>query len=217
MSATQAVLLPTGSPRADERRHLEIAPSRAQRRARPRIYAALVAVAGIVAILLAQLLMSIVLADGAYRISSLQREQRDLGRDRNAALERLEALSSTQSLLQNATALGMVPSGNPVFLDVSAGQPLGVSAPASGQQVGSGGNLVGNAILADGTTQLDPAVIAAALAGTSGVPAVLAAADTATSGPVPGATVVAAPGAAAGPGVAAPPAAPATIPSPTTR
>mgnify|MGYP000328902898 CR=1 FL=1 len=66
---------------ASPRRHLDIAPTRAQRRARPRIYAALVAIGGIGVILLAQLLMSIVLADGAYQITSLQREQRDIGRD----------------------------------------------------------------------------------------------------------------------------------------
>lgn len=152
-------------------RHLDIAPTRAQRRARPRVYAALVAVGGIVAILLAQLLMSIVLADGAYRITSLQRDHRDLAREQNAAQERLDQLSSTQSLINNASALGMVSSGNPVFLDVATGQALGTISGPGGQAVGAGGNLIGNALL-DGSTMLDPAAIAGArsgdvLAGTS--------------------------------------------------
>lgn len=145
-------------------RHLDIAPTRAQRRARPRVYAALVAVGGIVAILLAQLLMSIVLADGAYRITSLQRDYRDLAREQNAAKERLDQLSSTQSLIDNATALGMVSSGNPVFLDVETGQALGTIAGPRGQAVGAGGNLIGNALL-DGSTMLDPSAIAGARSG----------------------------------------------------
>jgi hypothetical protein len=143
------------------RRHLDIAPTRAQRRARPRVYAALVAVGGIIVILLAQLLMSIVLADGAYQITGLQRDYRDLAREQNAAQEQLEQLSSTQTLIDNATALGMVSSGNPVFLDVASGQALGTATAPSGQVVGAGGNLIGNALL-DGSTLLDPAAIAAA-------------------------------------------------------
>jgi hypothetical protein len=142
-------------------RHLDIAPTRAQKRARPRVYAALVAVGGIVVILLAQLLMSIVLADGAYQITGLQRDYRDLAREQNAAKEQLEQLSSTQNLIDNATALGMVSSGNPVFLDVASGQALGTATAPSGQVVGAGGNLIGNALL-DGSTLLDPAAIAAA-------------------------------------------------------
>jgi hypothetical protein len=143
------------------RRHLDIAPTRAQRRARPRVYAALVAVGGIIVILLAQLLMSIVLADGAYQITGLQRDYRDLAREQNAAQEQLEQLSSTQNLIDNATALGMVSSANPVFLDVASGQAHGTATAPSGQVVGTGGNLIGNALL-DGSTLLDPATIAAA-------------------------------------------------------
>lgn len=162
-AAAPARRLPAPSPK-EPRRHLDIAPSRAQRRARPRVYAALVAIAGIGAILLAQLLMSIVLADGAYQIQALQNERRDLVRDQNAAAETLQQLSSTQSLQQNATALGMVPSGNPVFLDVATGQPLGVAGPPRGQIVGLSGNLIGNTLIASGWTMLDPAEIAAAQA-----------------------------------------------------
>jgi len=161
MSTTTAVRLPLPDEEVSPRRHLDIAPTRAQRRARPRIYAALVAVGGIIVILLAQLLMSIVLADGAYRISELQRDHRDLTREQHAAEEQLTQLSSTQSLIDNATALGMVSSGNPVFLDVATGQALGTASAPSGQIVGTGGNLIGNALL-DGSTLLDPAAVAAA-------------------------------------------------------
>lgn len=169
MSTATAVRLPVPS-REEEapRRHLDIAPTRAQRRRRPRIYAALVAISGIGAILLAQLLMSLVLAEGAYRISSLQVEKRDLARETHAASETLDQLSSTQSLMANAAALGMVSSGNPVFLDVASGQALGTASAPSGQLVGTGGNLIGNALLADGSNLLDPAAIAAAQAAAGG-------------------------------------------------
>lgn len=162
MSAATAARLPAREREHESpRRHLDIAPTRAQRRARPRVYAALVAIGGIGAILLAQLLMSLVLAEGAYRISSLQTEKRDLVRETHAASETLDQLSSTQSLMANAAALGMVSSGNPVFLDVATGLALGAASAPNGQLVGTGGNLIGNALLADGSYLLDPALIAA--------------------------------------------------------
>lgn len=201
-AATQAVLLPAPGPAESPRRHLDIAPTRAQRRARPRIYAALAAIGGIGAILLAQLLMSIVVADGAYHIAALKKEQRDLVREQNASQERIEQLSSTQSLIQNATTLGMVSSGNPVFLDVATGQALGVGGPSKGQIVGSGGNLIPNTLVGDGSTMLDPATIAATQAAENGA---------GLSGVDAGAPVT------DGSGVAPVTSTPGTIPSPSTR
>jgi hypothetical protein len=139
------------------RRHLEIAPSRAQRRARPRLAHAVVTIAGIGVILLVQLLLSFVLADGAYQISSLQTDQRELLREEQALNERLELLGSTQNLTANAEALGMVASGNPVFLDVTTGGVSGSTSGAGALPV----NLVLNSLL-DGSTVIDPAALAAA-------------------------------------------------------
>lgn len=166
MTAAEALLLPAPSPAQEPRRHLDIAPTRAQKRARPRVYGALIAIGGIGAILLAQLLMSIVLADGAYQIAALQNEKRDIIREQHAASETLQQLSSTQSLMQNASAMGMVVSGNPIFLDLESGQALGVAAPPKGQIVGSSGNLIGNALIADGSTMIDPNALNGAPAAT---------------------------------------------------
>lgn len=146
-------------PTALPRRHLEIAPSRAQRRARPRLAHAVATIVGIGAILLVQLLLSIVLADGAYQISSLQTDQRELLREEQALNEQLELLGSTQNLTANAEALGMVASGNPLFLNVASG---GVSGAISKTQ-GLPNNLIGNSLL-DGSMVIDPAALAAALA-----------------------------------------------------
>jgi len=68
---------PARQPAAQPRRHLEVAPTRAQRRARPRMLPALVTIGGIGVILLAQLLLSIVIADGAYQVSGLQSAKHD--------------------------------------------------------------------------------------------------------------------------------------------
>jgi hypothetical protein len=148
---------PGTAPEPQPRRHLEIAPSRAQRRARPRLAHAVVTIAGIGVILLVQLLLSIVLADGAYQISALQTDQRELLREEQALSEQLELLGSTQNLTANAEALGMVASGNPLFLNVATGGVTGKGSKA----VRLPDNLVGNSLL-DGTTVIDPAALAAA-------------------------------------------------------
>ncbi len=150
-------LRPSAPVAPQPRRHLEIAPSRAQRRARPRLGHAVVTIAGIGVILLVQLLLSFILADGAYQISSLQTDQRELLREEQALNEQLELLGSTQNLTANAEALGMVASGNPVFLDVATGGVSGAGSTSSGLPI----NLVRNSLL-DGSTVIDPAALAAA-------------------------------------------------------
>jgi hypothetical protein len=166
-------------------RHLEIAPARAQqRRGRPRVAHVVVTVGGIAVILMVQLLLSFVLADGAYYISTLQGEQRDLLREQQALDEQLEVLGSTQNLTANAEALGMVASGNPMFLDITSG---GVSG--SGSAAGAlPQNLIANSLL-DGSTVIDPAALAAAQAaeaasGDTGTPTVTGSTTT-TPGTIP--------------------------------
>jgi hypothetical protein len=163
---------PAETPAPQPRRHLEIAPSRAQRRARPRLAHAAITIAGIGVILLVQLLLSFVLADGAYQISTLQNDQRELLREEQALNEQLELLGSTQNLTANAEALGMVVSGNPLFLNVTTGKVSG----SGSKVVKLPNNLVGNSLL-DGTTVIDPAAMAAAQAaedasGDTGTPVV---------------------------------------------
>ena len=148
MSAIAVAPRPARShPTSAPSRHLEIAPSRAQRRARPRVVYAFATIAGIGVILLAQLLLSIVLADGAYRISELQTAQRDLVRQQHALTEELQVYSSTQNLAANARELGMVASGNPVFLNLETGKVTGHGSAAGNGGIGSHKNLVGNALL----------------------------------------------------------------------
>ncbi|WBU38746.1 hypothetical protein [Homoserinibacter sp. YIM 151385] len=156
MSTNLAHALPAPAPERElePRRHLEVAPSRAQRRARPRIVYALVTVGGIGVILLAQLLLSIVAAEGAYEISALQAEQRDLVRTQQDLAESAETWSSTQNLIRNAEKLGMVASGNPVFLDLATGKVSGTPTPAGGSLT-DGRNRIGNSLI-DASMVVDP-------------------------------------------------------------
>jgi hypothetical protein len=154
---------------------------------------AIVTVSGIGVILLAQLLLSIVLADGAYTIAGLQTQQRDLQRQEQALTENLEVLSSTQNLIANAEHLGMVASGNPVFLDLSTGAVSGNPTPAGGSLTGSSGNQINNSLLTGSTLVEPPPAAGAGASGSAG------------DSPTPG-------------GSAAPAAStPGTIPTPTTR
>lgn len=184
--------LPLASPRPGRspqpRRHLEVAPTRAQRRARPRLLPAVVTMAGIGVILLAQLMLSIVLADGAYRIADLQRDQVGLQRQEQALAEQLEVLSSTQNLTANAEHLGMIASGNPVFLDLATGAVSGAPTPAGGSLTGATGNQIGNSLISS-STLVNPATASGEPAGSSGT----------------------------GGSAAPPPASTGTIPSPTSR
>ena len=123
-------------------------PRPASRPAPPRH--AVVTIAGIGVILLVQLLLSFVLPTGRTRSPRLQTDSASCcARSRRSRA--LELLGSTQNLTANAEALGMVASGNPVFLDVATG---GVGGSGS-RPAGLPGNLVRNALL-DGSTVIDP-------------------------------------------------------------
>ena len=145
---------PARQPAAQPRRHLEVAPTRAHRRARPRILHALVTIGGIGVILLAQLLLSIVIADGAYQVSGLQSAKHDAVLQQHALSEQLDLLASPQHLAANAEALGMVASGNAVYLDAKTGAVTGNRSAVGGSMLGSG-DQVGNVLL-EGTALVTP-------------------------------------------------------------
>ncbi len=128
-------------------RHIEAVP-RARRRAKPKVAYVLVIVGGLFAIYLAQLLLSIALSQGAYQISSLQLQQRELSRTQEALSEQLDVLTSPQHLANNALALGMAPGAHPEYLRLSDGSVS--AAPGSWVTAACGGScdLVANSLLA---------------------------------------------------------------------
>jgi len=90
-------------------------------------------VTGVLAIgMIAILLINTSLAQGAFTISELKAEQTALLQQEQALAESVAAMAAPESLEQQARAMGMVPSENPVFLDVETGKVLGKPKPAPG-------------------------------------------------------------------------------------
>ncbi|WP_382306158.1 hypothetical protein [Herbiconiux sp. UC225_62] len=131
--------------------HIEIVPTRTQKRARPKIAYAAVVVTGVLAIVVTQLLLSIGLSDGAYEISSLQSQQKELDRSNQVLSEQFDKLSSPQNLAASAESLGMVTNSAPVYLRLSDGAVLGSPVAAAGTSVTGGQALVPNSLLAPPT------------------------------------------------------------------
>lgn len=132
------------------RRHIEIAPTREQRRARPTVAYAVITVTSLFVIFAAQLLLSIVVSDGAYQIATLQGQQKELLRSQEALTESLDLAASSQSLAINATNLGMVPASTPLFLDLQTGAVVGAPGANALARPGCGANcnLIANDLLA---------------------------------------------------------------------
>ena len=151
MSALAAVAVPSRRGQAPPPRRIEIVPTRHQKRARPRAAYALMTVGGLFAILVAQLLLSIVVSEGAYQIAGLQQDQRELTRDQQVLSEELQVLESPQHLAANAEALGMVTNSGTAYLRLADGAVLGAPVAAkasSGIRLGTdGGPLIATQLL----------------------------------------------------------------------
>ncbi len=145
--ATASVPWPGRNRPSDTTPHLEAVP-RVSRHARPRLFYAAIAVLTVMVVVVTQLLLSIGVSQGAYRIESLQSRKGELARAYQAVSEDVDALSSPQNLAANAAALGMVNNGTPVYLRLSDGKIIGSPAPATAA-AGSTGQLVGNALTQD--------------------------------------------------------------------
>lgn len=218
-----AVLAPTTPRRAvapsprRAPRPVEVVTTREQRRARPRAVYAIVSTAGAFAILLAQLLLSIALSDGAYRIAALQATAVELDRNAQVLTESLDTLRSPQNLAANAESLGMVANASPAYLRLADATVLGapVAAGAGAGVLDGRDSMIGNVLLAD--VPLVTPASTGEVAGVSPGPStpgsvasggIAATGPTAPAAPAPGAVQPAAPAA---------PAAPTTIPSPVTN
>ena len=153
-----------------KRTHLEVVPTRSQRRARPRALYAAISVGTLLAIVVAQLLLSIAISQGAYQLQTLQTKQEQLQRSYQAVSEDLNRVASPQNLAANANALGMVSNSSPAYLRLSDGAVLGAPLPASGAAgtvTGTQGNLVPNSLLAGVSLVTQPPATAPAAAKSS--------------------------------------------------
>jgi len=137
--------------RQDAPAPLEIVATRSQRRARPRAAYAVATVVGVFAILLAQLALSIVLSEGAYRITALESQRVELDRSAQVLSESLDALRSPQHLAMNAESLGMVANASPAYLRLADARVLGapVAAGTGSGFLHGGATVIGNVLLTD--------------------------------------------------------------------
>lgn len=156
MSATPvaaATLSPAAPSPSRTRRRLEVVEPRLRRR--PAVRYAIVCVVAMLAIVVAQLLLSVVLTQGAYQLERLEDSAIQLQREVQISQVQLQKVSSPQSLATRAAALGMVGDGNPVYLRLSDGAILG--APAEGAAPPTGANLVPNALVTPPAPPASPA------------------------------------------------------------
>jgi hypothetical protein len=96
----------------------------------PRVGYAVASLVGIFAILAAQLGLSIVLSDGAYRILSLERELVDRSRDLDIVAEDIGHMLDPQAVASLAVVMGMVQSRDSSYLRLSDSAVIGGSTPA---------------------------------------------------------------------------------------
>ena len=86
---------------------------------------ALLSVGLLVLGLLVLLLLNISIGKGAYALTALQTQQRQLAEDRQALAEQVEAASAPDKLTARALKIGMVPNPNTAFVDVQNGTVKG--------------------------------------------------------------------------------------------
>lgn len=141
-----------------------VAPSAGTKR-RPRVFYATVTVSVVVAIIVAQILLSVAMSSGAYEIERLQAENKNLSRTFADVSQTLAQVSSPQHVAAQAENLGMVTSNSPAYLQLSKNSILGQPRAATNSGAllnGDNASLVQNILLTDIPAGAVPAAAAAA-------------------------------------------------------
>jgi hypothetical protein len=147
VTALPAQTRPAARPATQRTPRLRPAPDvAAGTRGRPRLAYAVVALASIGVIAIAQLFLSIAMTQGAYEMDEQLLRQAELRREEAKLTDDLDRLESPQYLAMNAEALGMVPNADPVYLRLSDGAVIGEPQPAAGAAASSA-PLVPNALI----------------------------------------------------------------------
>lgn len=114
---------------APQRTPLRAVPLRTVRKSRPKIAYAITTIAAVSGIVVAQLLSSVALSQGAYELSDLRAQHHDLSLKQQSLTEQIEVLSSPQYIAESAQSLGMVINQSPVYIRLSDGTVLGQPGP----------------------------------------------------------------------------------------
>ncbi|GAB2740019.1 septum formation initiator family protein [Streptomyces bullii] len=89
--------------------------------------------------LIGLLVLNSALSEGAFKLDDLQRETKNLTDEEQALQRDIDAYSAPDALQRRARELGMVPGGDPAFLDPD-GRVKGVPSPAAAARQGSAPN-----------------------------------------------------------------------------
>ncbi len=129
------------------------------------------------------LLLNTALNRGAFTLKQRQAEATKLAQQTERAKQELAGLAEPGALASRASELGMVPGGNPAFLDPTAGTVLGSPSAAptpAPPPTPSGSGTAG----ASGTPSV-PATVSGSASGTASTPSGPATGTSATSGNAP--------------------------------
>ncbi len=96
----------------------------------PKLRYVVATLAGIFAILIGQLGLSIALGSGAYELRDLERQLAERNRDLSIVSEEIGQLQDPQTLAQLAVTLGMVDDGDPAYLRLSDAHVIGSTEAA---------------------------------------------------------------------------------------
>ena len=181
---------PAAAPVARQRARVHLSAMLSPRRTRrPKMFYAAVSVGVILLVIIAQILLSIALQSGAYEISGLKQQVRDIDRAHQSASTDIDRLGSPQNLSRSAEELGMVSNSSPAYLRLSTGATTGwVSQASSGASMYRSGDMVPNAQMDSVFAERDAARAAEAARQASAAKAASSASGSASSNLGTGAT-----------------------------
>lgn len=135
----------------------------------PKLVFAFIAVAAVAAIVVIQLLLSVGLSQGAYQLSSLESQSRQLGWQRQELATDVAAISSPQIIASNAEKIGMTMGGTPAYISLSNGKIVGVPSEAGtkGAIVQQSPSKIGNSLVTGATGATVPGAVVGATPSTS--------------------------------------------------
>ncbi|MCS6712396.1 hypothetical protein JSY14_10300 [Brachybacterium sp. EF45031] len=108
-------------------------------RPRPRLSTvpfAILCTAILLASLLSVLVLNVQMSDTSYRITRLQAQSQRLAEEEQALVEQNRHLDTPQELEKRARALGMVPVGEPAYIDLATGEVVGGEGAAATDPAG---------------------------------------------------------------------------------
>lgn len=120
-----ALPTPSEAPREGWRRHLHPVTGKGVRPRRSLLFLAVTCVLMVLAILAAQLWLSISISKGAYEANALILENRELARSERVLEQDVDRLASPQHLAERAIDLGMVQNSHPAYLKLATGTVVG--------------------------------------------------------------------------------------------